>query len=496
MAQNRLSEIRKLRLEKVKKLKYLGIDPYPTSYPKKDTISESRDKEGKEAQTAGRVMSLRGHGRILFADLQDETGKIQLFFQEKILTKEGMKLLRLVDSADFLGVKGKVIKTKVGEITIDVSEFTILSKSLRPLPSKWHGLKDTEERYRKRYLDLLLDPKVRKRFQTRSDLVRHIRDYLYSQKYTEIETPTLQTLYGGTNAKPFKTRLNALSADMYLRIADELYLKRAVVGGFERVFEICKDFRNEGMDQSHSPEFTMIEYYESYADYHRVMENTEGLMKYCAKKVRGKEELVIQGKKVDLSGKWPKITMTDAIKKYLDLDVEKASQKDLLVFAKKEKIEVGKNTSKGLLIYEIFDHLIPKNLTKPTWVVDYPIESSPLAKKHPEKEGFVQRFEGYIGGIELCDGFSEINDPVDQRQRFEGEQQAMQEGKEDAQPLDEEFLTALEYGMPPLGGIGIGIDRLTMFFTDTWSIRETILFPLMRSKSKTKKKSKNANPKN
>jgi lysyl-tRNA synthetase, class II len=490
MAQNRLSQIKKLRLENIKKLRDLGIDPYPTTYPKKDTILESRKKEGKKVQTAGRIISLRGHGRILFADLMDETGQIQLFFQEKNLKKDGMKILSLVDTADFLGVKGQIIKTKAGEITIDVSDFSILSKALRPLPGKWHGLKDTEERFRKRYIDLLLDPAVRKRFQIRSDLVRHIRDYLYQKKYTEIETPTLQPLYGGTNAKPFKTHLNALSTDVYLRIADELYLKRAVIGGFERVFEICKDFRNEGMDQNHSPEFTMIEYYESYADYYRVMQVTEGLLKYCAKKIHGKEELTVQGKKISLAGTWPQITMIDALKKHLDLDVEKESQESLFKFAQKNKIEIAKDSPKGLLIFEIFDHLIPKKLTRPTWIIDYPSEVSPLSKAHPDKPGWVQRFEGYIGGIELCDGWSEVNDSQDQRARFENDKD-----REDAHPVDEDFITALEYGLPPLGGIGIGIDRLTMFFTDTWSIREVILFPLMKSKI-AKKTKKNAHPKN
>jgi len=482
MVKSRLSEIKKLRLEKIKKLRDLGINPYPSAYPKKHSIGEAGKRFGKDTQTAGRIMSLRGHGRILFADLSDETGKIQLFFQEKNLGKKKMKLLRLIDVGDFLGIKGQVIKTKAGQITIDVADFTILSKAVRPLPGKWHGFKDVEKRYRKRYLDLLLNPGVRKRFQVRSDLVRHIRDYLFKEGYTEIETPVLQSLYGGTNAKPFKTHLDALSTDMYLRIADELYLKRAVIGGFERIFEICKDFRNEGMSPNHSPEFTMIEYYESYADYHRIIEVTEGLMKYCAKKIYGKEELTVKGKKVNLSGKWPKITMTDALKKHLDLDVNQTSSEELFKFAKKNKIKLDKNISKGLLIFEIFDHLVPEKFTEPIWVIDYPAEASPLSKAHPEKEGWVERFEGYIGGMELCDGWSEINDPVDQKNRFKEEQKAMKRGKEDAHPLDEEFITALEYGLPPLGGIGIGIDRLTMFFTDTWNIRETILFPLMRPK--------------
>jgi len=480
----RLTELKTERIKKLKRLKELGINPYPTSFAKKQDILTCRQSLGKKVQTAGRLLSLRGHGRILFADLQDQSGKIQLFFQEKVLNKDQFKLLKFVDIADFLGVSGQVIKTKAGEITIDVSSFKFLSKAIRPLPGAWHGLKDKEERFRKRYLDLLLDPEVRRRFQVRSDLVRYLRDFLHQKGYTEVETPTLQALYGGTNAKPFSTHLNALSTKMYLRIADELYLKRCVVGGFERVFEICKDFRNEGMDQNHSPEFSMLEFYEAYADYQKIIERTEALIKYCAQKIFGKEELTVKGKKITLSGSWPQITMTEAVKKYLHLDYEKTSQKELYRFGRSHKVELEATDPKGALLYKIFDRLVTEKLIQPTWVLDYPQEASPLAKAHPQKPGFAERFEGYIGGMELCDGWSEINDPADQLARFEADQAT---GKEDAHPVDQEFITALEHGMPPLGGIGIGIDRLSMFFTDCWSIREVILFPLMRPRKKIKK---------
>ncbi len=486
MAQNRLATIRKERIQKANQLRELGIDPYPHSYPKNHTCDQARARMGKSAQTAGRIKSIRKHGRIAFVDLMDSTGQIQLWFQEKALGKKEYKLLNYLDVGDFLGAKGKIIKTKAGEVTLEVESFKILVKSLLPLPDKWHGLKDVEDRYRKRYLDLLLNPEVRKRFDLRSKLVRSIQEYLDGLGYIEVETPTLQTLYGGTNAKPFRTYLNALSMDVYLRIADELYLKRLAVGGYDKVYEICKDFRNEGMDLSHNPEFTMIEFYEAYADYHKIMEVTEGLLKFCAKKLLGKQELAVKGKKISLAGKWPVITMTEVVKRELGLDVEKVTQKELVAFAKKNKVEVVGKESKGELIYKIFDRLVPPKLIKPIWVIDYPVEVCPLQKKHRSKEGWAERFEGYIGGEEICDGWSEINDPIDQRERFEADQK--RNLGEEAHPIDEDFIEALEYGMPTLGGIGIGIDRLAMFFTDTWSIKELILFPLMRSVKKVKRK--------
>lgn len=484
MAQQRLATIRKQRIEKLKKLRELGINPFPSKFEKKHSCAEAGKKIGRKTKTAGRVMAVRSHGKIAFLDLMDFSGKIQVWLQEEKLGKKKFEVLKYLDTGDFLGVEGKVIKTKAGEVTIDLDQFQFLSKALRPLPSKWHGLKDVEERYRKRYLDLLLNPEVRKRFNLRTQLVRAIQEYLDNLGYIEVETPALQPLYGGTNARPFKTRLNALNMDIYLRIADELYLKRLVVGGYDRVYEICKDFRNEGMDLSHNPEFTMIEFYEAYADYHQIMKVAEGLIKFAAKKIFGQEEMTVHGKKISLAGQWPKITMVKVIKKELGLDVEKSSLKELFAFAKKKGVEFLGNESKGELIYKIFDRLVPPKLIKPIWVIDYPIEVSPLCKKHPQKEGWVERFEGYIGGEEICDGWSEINDPLDQRKRFEQDQQAVREGKmgEEAHPVDEEFITALEYGMPALGGIGIGIDRLTMFFTDTWSIKEVILFPILKPK--------------
>lgn len=480
MAEQRLEEIRRARLEKIKRIRELGIDPYPSRIkgnPK--PILKAKESEGSEVEVAGRIMSWREHGNTIFSDLKDETGQIQLWFQRNKL-KEDFRILRYFDVGDFLYVKGKVTRTKAGEISVDVGEFQLLTKSIRPLPSKWYGLKDVEERYRKRYLDLILNPAVRERFNLRTKIVREIRRYLDDLGYWEVETPTLQPLYGGANAKPFSTHHNALNHDFYLRIADELYLKRLVVGGYERVYEICKDFRNEGIDQTHNPEFTMIEWYEAYADYNRVMDVTEGLFKHLAKSIFGRMELKVGDKKIDIGKTWPRVEMMDIISEKLGIDVMKETQANLADYCIKNSIELVGGETKGQLIFLIFEHKVTDLLIEPIWVVDYPKDVSPLAKEGEAGEGLVERFEGYIGGKEICDGWSEINDPLTQRERFELDMKAVRRDEEEAQRVDEDFIEALEYGMPPLGGIGIGIDRLTMFFTNTWSIKEVILFPTLR----------------
>jgi lysyl-tRNA synthetase class 2 len=485
MAKSRLESIRQNRIEKLEELKKRGIDPYPPKFDKEDSIENCLNNIYEKVKTAGRIMAKREHGQLTFMDLQDPSGEIQLWFAADDLEKDQYEVVKLLDVGDFLGVIGKVVKTSTGQTSIKVDEFKLLGKALRPLPEKWHGLKDTEERYRKRYLDLLLNPEVRKRFDIRTELVRSIREYLDNLGYSEVETTTLQPLYGGTNARPFQTHLNALDIDMYLRIADELYLKRLVVGGYEKVYEICKDFRNEGMDLSHNPEFTMIEFYEAYADYHRMMDITEGMFKHAAKNIFGKEEMTVHGEPIDLSGKWPRRKMVDVVEEKLRVNIKNATKQELIELANKKEVELDGGESKGELIYKIFDRTVTPMLVEPIWVIDYPIEVSPLSKAHRDKEGWVERFEGYIGGEEICDGWSEIVNPLEQRERFEREQKALQRGKEEAHPLDEDFLEAIEYGMPTLGGIGIGIDRLTMFYTDTWSIKEVILFPLMKPKDES-----------
>jgi lysyl-tRNA synthetase class 2 len=478
-----IDAIRKDRIDKLEKLKKLGINPYPSKIEIEGQLiklAQARDLLGKKVLVAGRIWSIRKHGGVVFFDIRDDSQKIQLLFQEKKLGKD-FTTLDLIDTADFIAANGEVIKTPAGEISVDVDKYQFLSKALRPSPDVWYGLKDVEERFRRRYLDLLLNPEVRERFNVRTKLVSEIRNYLDGLGYLEVETPTLQPLYGGANAKPFQTHLNALDVDMYLRIADELYLKRLVVGGYEKVYEICKDFRNEGMDLAHNPEFTMIEYYEAYADYHRVMDVTEGLFKHLAQAIFGKMEIRVGEKVIDISNKWPRIKMVDILKEKLGLDVEKESVESLVKYCKAQKMELVGGETKGQLTFLVFEHKVTDLLIDPVWVIDYPKDVSPLSKDHKE-EGWVERFEGYIGGKEMCDGWSELTDPREQRKRFEADTKAARRDKEEAQQVDEDFIEAMEYGMPPLGGIGIGIDRLTMFFTNTWSIKEAILFPTMRPK--------------
>lgn len=475
-----LEELKKIRREKHDKITALGIPTSAYSFEKKHSIKQCRESLDSSVQTAGRIMGSRGHGAISFFDLIDETGKIQLLATTSELDEKTAELVRLLDIGDFIGVSGQVFNTKAGEITIKIENLTLLSKSLRPLPDSWYGLKDKEERFRKRFVDLLLNQTAKKVLDKRWQIEKAVREYLWNENYTEVETPILQTLYGGTNAKPFTTHLNALSTKMYLRIAPELYLKRLIIGGYERIFEIAKNFRNEGMDQSHQPEFTMIEFYEAYADYHRIMDVTEGLIKSVAKKVNTTLDLEIDNHQIDLSGKWNRISIDEALKKYLDLDWETITEEEIQNILKKNNFQIPGVYTKNKALFTIFDHLVTPKLIEPTWVIDYPLDVSPLSKIHRTKSDRAERFEGYIGGREICDGWSEVISPIEQRERFETEQKNLKSGDQDAMPLDEEFLEALEFGCPPLGGIGIGIDRLVMFLTNTWSIREVIAFPLMR----------------
>jgi len=486
-----IDNIRKNRLKKLEAIKKAGINPYPSKTKRTHTISEivsnfeKFEKAKKKIVLAGRIRLMRPHGKSTFLHFEDGTGRIQTYLKQDALGEKKYKFfLNNFDIGDFIEVSGTLFKTKTNEKTIQVQDYKMLAKSLRPLPEKWLGLKDIEERYRKRYLDLLMNPEVRQRFNIRTKLVKEIRNYLDNLDYQEVETPTLQIIYGGTNARPFQTYLRALNKDFYLRIADELYLKRLVIGGYDRVYEICKDFRNEGIDQEHNPEFTMIEFYEAYADYQKIMNITEGLVKHLAKKVLGNPKMPVLDKKIDIGKKWPRVEMTEVIKKYLGIGVKKMTEKQLVQFCKRNKIEVLKQMSWGQLVFEIFERLVAPKLINPIWVIDYPQDVSPLSKEHPKKQGFVERFEGYAGGKEIFDGWSEINNPLEQLKRFEQDQKMARkaEDKITAHPVDNDFIEAMEYGMPPLGGIGFGIDRLTMFFTNTWSIKEVILFPLMRPK--------------
>jgi len=481
---------KKIREEKLDKIRELGWNPYAASYDKTHSIRDSLNCEGQKVKTAGRIYSYREHGNIAFADIHDETGKIQLFFQKKLLGEE-FKNLKLLDIGDFIGVEGEVMKTTAGEISIAPNSYTLLTKSFLPIPSEFFGVKDIETRFRQRYLDLLLNPEVRERFNARTKIISGIREYLDNLGFWEVETPVLQPLYGGANARPFKTHTNAFGEEMYLRIAVELYLKRLVVGGYERVYEIAKDFRNEGIDHTHFPEFTMLEWYEAYADYNRVMDVAEGLIKHLAKKLYGTTVLKVGDKDIDIGKKWPRIEMSQILKDKLDLDVEKESAESLFDYAKKNcpGAEVIDGMTKGQLIYLIFEHLIPQTLIEPTYIIDYPEDVSPLSKNHRSKPGWVERFEAYIGGKEIYDGWSELTDPVIQRERLTKDSNAARVNHEEAQHVDEDFLLAMEYGMPPFGGIGIGIDRLTMFLTNTWAIKEVVIFPTLKPEKRMSEKS-------
>jgi len=483
---SREEQIIDARKVKLAKLESLGVNISPPSYSVTNKIGDCQDVD-QSVGVAGRIMGYRRQGKVAFIDLHDQSGKIQVFASLADLGDSTYEVVKLLDIGDFIGINGSTFLTKSGELTIKATQLTFLGKSLLPLPDTWYGLKDKEDRYRRRYLDLLLNPDAKKLLDARWAIEKAVRQYMWSQDYHEVETPVLQNLYGGTNAKPFTTHLNALDTQMYLRVAPELYLKRLIIGGYERVFEIARNFRNEGMDQTHQPEFTMMEFYEVYADYQRIMDVTEELIEATAKSVNGNFQLKVEDKEVDLSGSWRRLTLTEALKEYASLDWDTITDQEIKAILDKNKFKIGGVYSRNKALFAIFDHLVTPKLIQPTWVIDYPVEISPLSKAHRSKAGLVERFEGYIGGKEICDGWSEIVSPKEQRDRFENEQKNMKAGDDEAQPLDEEFLEALSYGCPPLGGIGIGIDRLVMFLTNTWSIREVIAFPLMRPESKKEK---------
>jgi len=477
---SRLDAMQQSRAEKLQSLIDQGIEPFPQQINRTHTSADACVADDIEVTVVGRLMSLRGHGKLQFADLVDESGKIQLAFKADELSEEAWDRLALIDINDFIEVTGVTFTTHAGERTVLAKSWRQISKAIEPLPSLHFGLKDKEDRLRKRYLDLIINPETKQTLDKRWAVERAIREHLWSQNYKEVETPVLQNLYGGTNARPFTTHLNALDIDMYLRVAPELYLKRLMVGGYERIFEIARNFRNEGMDQSHQPEFTMMELYEAYADYHRIMDLCEDLIKSVAEKVNGSLELKVEETSISLAGKWRRITVDEALKEYAGIEWATISDEEIKAILSKEHFDVPGVFSRDKALFVIFDHMVPKHLMEPTWVIDYPQEVSPLARSHRSKPGRVERFEGYVGGKELCDGWTEIVSALEQRARFENEQKNLKAGDAEAQPLDEEFLEALSHGCPPMGGIGIGIDRLVMFITNTWSIREVIAFPLMR----------------
>ncbi|MFH7880609.1 MAG: lysine--tRNA ligase [Candidatus Aenigmatarchaeota archaeon] len=483
-----LQQIMEERLKKLKKLKEMGLDPFSiTKFDKKNTIEEIRKmykdlnigekKESEEISVAGRILGMRKHGKASFADLFDGS-KIQLWFEENTLKEKYNLFIELVDIGDIIGIKGFPFKTQKGELTIWVKDFQILSKSLRPLPSKWYGLKDEDLRYRMRYVDLIINEKSREVLLIKAKIIKAMREFLESKGFVEIETPILQPIYGGAFAKPFITHHNALDIDLYLRISPELYLKRLIVGGIEKVYEIGKDFRNEGIDTKHNPEFTMMECYWAYADYNDIMKLTEDMIAYIAEKAIGKMEIEFGDYKINLKPPWKRIKMVEAIKEE-GIDVENLGREELLKIAKEKNLEVNENFSKGDLINLFFEELVQPKLIQPTFIIDYPVEISPLAKRKRDNPNFVERFEGFIAGMEIANAFSELNDPIDQKERFLEQAKRRKEGLE-FHEYDEDFIRALEYGMPPTGGLGIGIDRLTMILTNSHSIREVIAFPTLR----------------
>ena len=474
------------RREKLKKLKEKGLDPYPYKFEKTHSTEEilnnfeKLEKEQKEVKIAGRIISLRGHGKSVFFHIQDGYGKIQIYLKSDEVGKEKFEEFDLFDIGDFIGVVGIVFVTKKGEKSIRATDFEMLSKSLRPLPEKWHGLQDKELRYRQRYLDLIVNPEVKKTFLLRTKIIQAMRKFLDDRGFIEVETPILQPIYGGASARPFKTYHNTLERDLYLRIADELYLKRLLIGGFEKVYEVCKDFRNEGMDKNHNPEFSMLELYQAYADYNDIMKLEEELMKFIAQKVSGKLSFTYQGDEINLDAEWRRIPILESIKEYAKVDLEKKDEKEIREITKDLNLSIDEKANKWKLVDTIFGNLVQPYLVQPTFITDYPTQMSPLAKKHRKKEGLTERFELFIGGLELGNAFSELNDPLDQRERFSQQMELRDLGDEEAQVTDEDFLRALEHGMPPTGGLGIGIDRVVMLFTDSSSIRDVIFFPQMR----------------
>jgi lysyl-tRNA synthetase class 2 len=479
-------KIRALRVEKMNEMRRAGIRPYPYRFDATHKVEEiiRREKELGEAGTkvalAGRVMALREHGKTAFGHLEDRTGRIQFYVRLDAVGEVEYGHFKLVEVGDILGIDGTVFRTKTNELTVRVGRFEVLAKAIRPLPEKWHGLQDKEIRYRQRYVDLIVNPSVREAFIKRSKLIETIRRFFIARGYLEVETPILQPVYGGAAARPFITHHNALDMTLYLRIADELYLKRLLVGGFEKVFEFSKDFRNEGIDRTHNPEFTMMECYSAYEDYTDFMNMVEEMMRAIAGELAPGGKLNFQGHELDFNRPWKRVPFFDALERATGRDFRAMREEDILDAASRLRIDLAKVTTPAKGLDLIFGEAVEPALIEPTFVYDYPKALSPLAKDHRSIEGLVERFEPFIAGFEVGNAFSELNDPLEQRARFEEQAQMRSRGDEEAHVVDEDYLRALEYGMPPAAGLGIGVDRLAMIFADTRSIRDVLLFPQMR----------------
>ena len=480
------SEEYEIRTGKLQAMQEAGQDPFQqvrydrTNYTT-DIIEHFDEMEGKIVRLAGRMMSKRIMGKLTFSDITDRYGRIQLCVKRDLLGTEEYKQFKKYDIGDIIGIEGEVFRTQKGEISVRVDSLQLLSKSLRPLPEKWHGLKDTDIRYRRRYVDLIVNPDVRRTFELRSKIIREVRNFFDNRGFMEVETPCLNTIPGGAAARPFITHHNALDIDMYMRIATELHLKRLIVGGMESVYEIGRIFRNEGMDTKHNPEFTSIEVYQAYTDYNGMMDLTEDMVIHCCEKVLGTTKVMYQGTELVFSKGWKRMTMAEAVKQYSGMDFMAMDGEQALAACKAAGYEIDKNKeSWGDLLAMVYDATVEENLIQPTFITDYPVEISPLAKRKPSDPRLTERFECFVYGRELCNAFSELNDPVDQRGRFERQVELRNAGDDEANMMDEDYLMAMEYGLPPTGGMGMGIDRLVMFLTDSSSIRDVLLFPTMK----------------
>jgi lysyl-tRNA synthetase class 2 len=482
-----LNELMRIRRDKLAELRTNGIDPYGEKYDRsnmsREITSDFEKFEGRKVRVAGRIIAKRVMGKASFAHIQDSSGRIQIYVRLNDVGREIYDFFLKLDIGDFIGVAGKVFRTRMGEITVAAEEITILAKSLRPLPEKWHGLRDVELRYRQRYVDLIVNPEVKETFVLRSKIIHFIRRRLDQKGFLEVETPMMHPIPGGAAARPFITYHNALDTNLYLRVAPELYLKRLLVGGFEKIYEINRNFRNEGISTKHNPEFTMLELYQSYADYGDMMSLTEDLIYSLAEEVLGSSSITCEGTEIDLSPPWKRISMLDTVEQYSSLDFSALKGPgEAYRAARQIGVDVQPSDSWGSILNAVFEEKVEPELIQPTFVLDYPVEISPLAKAKKDQPELTSRFELFIYGREIANAFSELNDPLDQKARFLKQVEKRKSGDEEAHMMDEDYITALEYGMPPAGGLGIGIDRLIMLLTGSPSIRDVILFPLMKSR--------------